>query len=179
MAERRKHHKIEKLPDELVEAVNKKLVEGHTYQEITQWLNEMGHSVGKSSVARYGKDFLSRLERLRVVKEQAKAIVNESGDRPATEMAEAANQMAMQLIMETLMKVDSISTDDIHKIFNALARLESSGVQREKLKMDFRQKIEIAITRLKEQLKVELSEYPELKEQIYAVVDKAADEMRE
>ncbi|MDK2902466.1 MAG: hypothetical protein PWQ93_385 [Clostridiales bacterium] len=173
MAERRKHHKIEKLPDELVEAVNQKLVEGYTYQQVTDWLNEMGHSIGKSSVARYGKDFLSRLERLRVIKDQARAIVEESGDRPATEMAEAANQLAMQLITETLMKVDEVSTDDINKIFNALAKLESSGVQRERLKLDYKQKIDKAVNRIEEVGKKKGLD-PEtlqiIKEQVYGIV---------
>ncbi|GAB6170771.1 hypothetical protein JCM15765_02490 [Paradesulfitobacterium aromaticivorans] len=176
---RRKHSKVvTELPKELVEAVNKRLVEGTTYQEITDWLNETGQQISRSSVGRYGKDFLSKLERLKVVKDQAKAIVEADPDAPATEMHEAANQLAVQLIMETLMNVPDLKGAKITELMQVLARLERSAVAREKLKYEFNKGVDAALGKLKEQLKAELAGHPEVLEQIYHVVDQVAEQTK-
>jgi len=175
----RKHYKVEKLPDDLVEAVNKKLVEGYTYQDIADYLADMGHKIGKSSVGRYGKDFMSRLERLRVVKEQAKSIIDSNPDAPATEMAEAANQLSMQLIMEFLMKVDITDLEEakVTEIFKALAKLESSGVNREKLKFTYNKGVEAAADKIKEALKSEVTSDPDLVAKLHSIIDQKAKEV--
>jgi hypothetical protein len=177
---RRKHFKVEAFPPEIVEAVNRKLVEGYTYQEVTDWLNQLGHDIGKSSVARYGKDFLSRLERLKVVKEQAKAIVEVNPDAPATEMAEAANQLATQLIMEFLMELDltDLAEAKVTEILKALARLEQSGVRREQLKFNFNKGVDAAAAKIKEALRAEVAADPELLGRLSEIVDRQAEALR-
>ena len=172
---RRRHHKIAKLPPEIVSQVNQLLTTpGVTYQGVVDFLAEKGIHLSHSSVGRYGKDFLSRLERLQVVKDQARAIVDESGDRPATEMAEAANQLGIQLIMETLMEVESLEGEKISEVLKALALLERSGTGREKLKLEYRQRAKKAAEKVEDALKEE-SLSPEtlkkIKEQIYGIVE--------
>ncbi|SHJ60011.1 phage protein Gp27 family protein [Desulfofundulus thermosubterraneus] len=180
MGKRRKHFKVETLPPEIVEAINRKLVEGYTYQQLANWLNQMGHPVGKSSLARYGKDFLSRLERLRVVKEQARAIVEVNPDAPATEMAEAANQLATQLIMEFLMQVDldDLAQAKVTEVLKALAKLEASGVRREQLKFNFNRGVDAAVSRIKEALRAEVAADPELAARLAEMVDRQAEALR-
>lgn len=171
---RRKHHKIPRvLPPDLVEAVNRKLVEGHTYQEIADWLGQMGHQVGKSSVGRYGKEFLTRLERLRQVRDQARVIIDEGQGAPATELHEATNQLAIQLIMETLLQLDTVQGEKVADLLKALAQLEKSAVAREGLKLDYRQKVDKAVKQIEETGKKKGLD-PEtlalIKEQVYGIV---------
>ncbi|MDR3561893.1 MAG: DUF3486 family protein [Negativicutes bacterium] len=172
--DRRRHSKITSiLPPEVVEAINKRIVSGQTYQEIADYLNQSGHEISKSSIGRYGKEFLSRMERLKIVKEQAKTIVSENKDGPATEMAEAANQLAIQLIMENLLTVDDLNGAKITEVLKALALLERSGVQREKLKMDFKQKIDSAVKQIEktaEQRGLDADTLRIIKEQVYGIV---------
>lgn len=179
MSDRRSHPKIlTELPPEIVEAVNDLLVSGKTYQEVVDFLKEKGQQVSRSSVGRYGKDFLARLERLKVVKEQARTIVQESADAPATEMAEAANQIATQLIMEHLMEVSDLEGEKVTEILKALARLEQSGVAREKLKMDFRKKVKVALEAFKKDLYTELEgREPELCERLIQVANRVAERL--
>lgn len=182
MSDRRKHHKIKQdLPPELIAAVNKRLVAGDTYRDVADFLNQKGHEISKSAVGRYGKDFLSRLERLKIVKEQARTIVEESADRPATEMYEAANQIAVQLIMETLSKASAkkeLDEADLIKLMNVLSKLETSGVKREKIKLSYNQGVEAAVKRLKEELREELSKDSELLIRINSLVDKIKNEVK-
>jgi hypothetical protein len=173
MGSRRKHHKIAKLPDEVTEAVNKQLVEGYTYQQISDWLSQMGHQVGKSSVGRYGKDFLSKLEKLKLVKDQAKAIIETNPDAPTTELAEAANQLALSLITDTLMSTQDLEGAKITEVLKALSLLERSGVAREKLKLEYKTKVQQVVDKI-EQTGKQKGLDPEtlsyIKEQVYGIV---------
>lgn len=177
---RRKHSKITtELPPEIVSEVNRLLVEeGKTYQEIAGWLKEMGHDVSKSSVGRYGKDFLSRLERLRVVKDQARAIVEENGDRPATELHEAANQIAVQLIMEKLTTVNDLEVDNIADLFKAVAQLERSATGRERLKFNFNKGADAAAEKIKAALKAEISADQDLLSRLGELVDQQVEALK-
>jgi hypothetical protein len=174
---RRKHHKVLEFPPEIVETLNKKLVDGYTYQEIAEWLKQMGHEVGKSSIGRYGKDFLSRLERLKLIKDQAKAIVETNPDAPTTEMAEAANQLAIQLITEALMQVDNLEGAKITEVFKALALLERSGVAREKLKYEYDRGVKADIAKLKAELKRELGSNTDLLSQLEEMIESIQEQV--
>lgn len=177
MAARRKHHKITtELPPEVIDAVNKRLVEGSTYRDIATWLEQMGQPVSKSAVGRYGKDFLTRLERLRIVRDQARAIVEDNADRPATEINEAASALASQLITEALMAAqdsDSGLDKKITEAIKALSLLERSAVARERLKLDYKMKADAALKRIEETAKQKGLD-PEtlaiIKEQVYGII---------
>lgn len=175
--DRRKHFKVEMLPGPIVDAVNQKLTEGYTYEAVADWLSQLGHEIGKSSIQRYGHDFLTRLERLKVVKDQARAIVSSDPDAPATEMHEAANQLAVQLIMESLMQVPDLEGEKVTEIFKALALLEKSAVAREKLKYEFSKGVEAGLAKLKEELKAELASEPELLQRMIELADKAKEQV--
>ena len=175
---RRKHHKITKeLPKALVDEVNRLIVGGATYDEITEFIKEEGFKVGRSSVGRYSKDFLTRLERLRVVRDQAKAIVEDDPDAPATQMAEAANNLAMQLVMEVLMEADigNLKEEKLSQVLKAAAQLQRSSVAIEKLKMEFNKGVKAATEKLKEELKRELNADPELLKRLEVLVEKTRE----
>lgn len=176
--DRRKHYKVQDFPPQIIEEVNKLLATpGVTYESIVGWLRDKGHEIGKSSLQRYGSDFLSRMERLKVVQDQARAIMAESNGQPVTEMAEAANQLAMQLVMEHLMEVDSLEGEKITEILKALARLEQSGVRREELKLRFTKGVDEATTKIKDALRKELEANPELLNQMLDLVERAKDQV--
>lgn len=172
---RRRHFKIAKLPDDIRRRVDAKIATpGITYQDVVDFLADEGIHVGHSSVQRYGKHFLARLERLQVVKDQARAIVSESGERPATEIAEAAGQLAMQLIMETLLEVEDLEGEKVSEVLKALAQLMRSSAGIEKLKLEYRQRAQKVAAAVEDTLKGE-SLSPEtlkkIKEQIYGIVE--------
>lgn len=178
MNKRRSHPKLLQFPQELVEAVNQLIVKGYTYQEVTDFISQRGHEISVGSVKRYGKNFLARLERLKVVKEQARTIVQENADAPATEMAEAANQLATQLIMEHLMEVSDLEGEKVTEILKALSRLEQSGVAREKLKMEFKKKVKTALEAFKKEVYAELEgQEPELCERLIQVANRVAERL--
>lgn len=175
--DRRKHHKVTTFPPEILEQVNKRLVEGHTHEDIANWLKQMGHPLGRSSVQRYSQDFMTRLERLKMIKEQARTIVRESGDTPGTEMAEAASQMALELIISKLQKAQDLNEVDIADVLKAIPRLEQSAVRREALKFHFNKGVEAAALKIKESLKKELEADPELMQRVIELVEQSKEQV--
>lgn len=180
MSTRRKHSKISEFPEELREAIHRKLANGATYEELTNWINEQAahhgtETVGKSSVARYGKDFLARLDRLKVVSEQARAVLEYDDGAPDTDLMSASNKIALSLITETLMKVQEgdLSKEKLSSVFRALAQLQRANVATEKLKWDVERAVQAASERIKEGLRKELQAQPELLARIMGLVDDA------
>jgi hypothetical protein len=171
---KRSHSKVTTLlPKALREAVDKQILAGVTYQEIADYLNGMGHEVSRSSVNRYGKAFLSRMEKLKLFQEQAKSIVEQTGDRPALEVAEATSQMAIQVIMESVLEMENLKGAKATEIFKSLALLERSAVAREKLKLETRKKADDAVKNIEDKARALKNLDNEtlnfIKEQIYGI----------
>lgn len=139
--QQRSHSKISKLPASVREAVDKLILSGKTYDEIAEHLQHMGEDISRASVGRYGQRFLAQMEKLQLFRDQARVVVDSAGDRPALEIAEAANQMALSAVMEYIMEIDSLKGAKATEVIKALALLERSGVQRERLKLEARKKL--------------------------------------
>ncbi|CAK7031295.1 phage protein Gp27 family protein [Phascolarctobacterium sp.] len=148
--QQRSHSKISKLPASVREAVDKLILSGKTYDEIAEHLQHMGEDISRASVGRYGQRFLAQMEKLQLFRDQARAVVDSAGDRPALEIAEAANQMALSAVMEYIMEIDSLKGAKATEVIKALALLERSGVQRERLKLEARKKANEIIKTLEE-----------------------------
>ena len=80
---------MDKLPEEIRKEVENRLLEGHTYKEIANYLKEMGHNISKTSIHRYGKPFLQKFESVRLAKEYAHLLAEDNAERPTTELNEA------------------------------------------------------------------------------------------
>ncbi|AEG60028.1 phage protein Gp27 family protein [Desulforamulus ruminis] len=174
---RRKHHKVAALPPEIVEAVNEMLLQGHTYEEIADYLKNMGTPVSKSAVGRYGKDFHAKFERLKQIRDQAKAIIESNDGAPGTQLAEATTELAISMIMETLSELDGLQGEKVTELLKVLPKLADSGTRREALKLQFNKGAEAALARLKEELKAELNSEPDLLQKMYELADRVKEKV--
>lgn len=93
---------VEGLPKEVKAWLDAALVEGNFsgYQALADELKARGHVVSKSGVHRYGQDFEERLKALRLVTEQARAVVEHSPDEE-----DAVTQALVRLTQEKLFSV--------------------------------------------------------------------------
>lgn len=177
---KRSHSKIAKLPEEIRAAVDRKILAGIEYQEIAAYINAMGSDqVSRSSVNRYGQKFMAKMECLRLAREQARVVVDGSKDGQALEMVEATSQMAVQVIMERLIEMDDLKGAKSTEVLKALALLERSAVQREKLKLAITRAIETAAEQIKADLRDELRQQPELLAKMISIVDARAEEAKQ
>ena len=180
MSKKRGHGKISKLPEVLRREVDAKLLDGHTYEQIAEYLKGMGQDIHARSVGRYGKPFLERFEAVRVAKLYAKALAEDNIDRPTTELHEANNAMVSQILMDTLISGDIEPIEKI-RAANSIAQLQSAQVRNEKLKIDSRKarnEIKIAFDIFKNQVFAELSaNYPEVCEIMVKIANKVVEEV--
>lgn len=182
MTGNRRHSKIDDLPPEIISAINDAIVNKRkTYKEIEQWLKADGYYIHQSSIQRYGKDFLTKLEKITVAREQAKAILeNSSGLK--TEMAEATSTVAFQILMDILISSndeDNKNNNNILKVISTLATLEKSTVAREKLKLEFDKGVSAALEKFKELLRNELKNHPDILEKILNIADDLKSDFKE
>ncbi len=138
MDSRRRHSSVAQLPSDVVDAVNSLLVEGTTYDDIVEFLKERGHEVSRSALGRYGKKFLSQLEHLRILEDQARAIVVE-GKTPLA-MEEALSKLLTAEIMTRTLDGGLKTVKNLSFITDAFAKLQRSSVARELMKKELTEK---------------------------------------
>ena len=164
----RSHGKIDNLPPELKKEVENRLLAGDTYEEVSEWLKRQGEEVHLSSVGRYGRKFLNKFESVRVAKEFAKLLAEDNVDRPATELHEANNLLASQIIMEALV-------DD------SMDAKQRTQVSNEKFKIEARKEqgaVHVAMDLLKEKVFSEIGQnYPEIAAKLLELAENTEKEL--
>ena len=138
MRSRRKHGRIrDELPPDVRAQVDRLLIEGATYDDVKAFLARAGFEIGRSSIGRYGKEFLSAYGRLRVVEDKSRALVSEAGDGLVLE--EAAAKIFAQMIIEAQLSGE-LDIKALPRIISDFAKLQSSSAMRERMKMEVRDK---------------------------------------
>jgi len=123
---------VELLPDEVRQELETRLIQGgfSGYVELTEWLNEQGFEIGKSSVHRYGKKFEDKLRALKVATDQAKAIAEASED-DAGAMNDALIRLVQTTFFNALVNL-KLDEKNMAKIGTAVARLSQAAVRQKR-----------------------------------------------
>lgn len=148
---KRRHHKVDRLPAKVRDELARRFQSGETYSDLVAWLETKGHKVGRSSVHRWGSRFQRQLEKLRTWREAAQTIVADLAGKPATELNEAAEQTAVQMLFESLIDLQEAGEGgpDLPKraavlssLSHALSGLGYSAANRERLKLAFARELD-------------------------------------
>ena len=177
----RSHGKIEKLPEPLKKEVEQRLLEGETYESIAGYLQEQGEDVHFSSVGRYGRKFLKRFESVRIAREFAGLLAEDNADRPSTELHEANNLLASQLVMEALVD-DEMDAKERNQLAKSIATLQRAQVSNEKLKLEARKErgaVHVAMEILKDKVFSEIAEsHPDIARALLELADETEAELQ-
>lgn len=174
----RSHSLIDSFPAQLKDAINKAIIGGMTYQEITDMINNAGKSISVKTVAKYGKNFTAKLESISLAREQAKSIIETSAGLKM-DLAEATTMASLQLLFDLLINTQAGELDkNTLNAIKAASMLEKSAVSREKLKMQYEDGIEVAVSKIKSLLKEELKADSELTEKLNEMVDNVSAELK-
>lgn len=176
----RSHSKIDKLPEEMKKEVETMLLEGETYESISNHLADQGEDIHPSSIGRYGRKFLNKFESVRIAKEFAKLLAEDNVDRPPTELHEANNMLISQIIMETIIDKD-MSAKDRAAAAKSIASLQNAQVNNEKLKIVARKEsgaVHVAMNTLKDKIFKEIAaSHPDIAEALIALAEETEAEM--
>ena len=180
MADNRSHGKIDALPERLKKQVEEKLLAVETYEGIASYLQENGEDIHFSSVGRYGRKFLNKFQSVRVAPEYARMLAEDNADRPSTEIHEANNMLASQLIMQALVD-DDMDPKERSDLIRSIASLQRAQVSNENLKLKARKErgaVHTAMELLKDKVYEELgAAYPDIAAKLLLLAEKTEEEM--
>ncbi len=118
--------KIKRLPPEVREELNNRLVSGgfSDYRGLSRWLQEKGYEISPSSINYYARRFEQRLEAVRLATAQAKAVVEAApGDD------DRINQALLKIVQTTLFEM-MIDLNDTRQKIGDVERARKSGAAR-------------------------------------------------
>ncbi len=132
--------KVEGLPSDVKAWLDQALVQNNfsQYELLSAELAKRGYEIGKSGLHRYGQQFEERLKTLRVVTEQARAVVQAAPDEDG-----AVNDALVRLTQEKMfsilmeMNVDPEAVD-LPKLARAVAELGKASVAQKRWQAEAR-----------------------------------------
>jgi Protein of unknown function (DUF3486) len=132
--------KVEQLPADTKAWLDSALAENNfsEYDALSSYLKERGFDISKSSLHRYGQVFEERLKTLRMVTEQARAVVQSAPDDDG-----AVNDALVRLTQEKMfvilmeMNVDPDAVD-LPKLAKAVAELGKASVAQKRWAIEAR-----------------------------------------
>lgn len=101
---RRKRGNIDKLPDELREAVEQMILASHefTYGDILDYLQQHHVSTSVSAICRYARGYMASVEKINAANENARRLMEEIDKYPNLDATEALIRLATDQILNTL-----------------------------------------------------------------------------
>jgi Protein of unknown function (DUF3486) len=133
--------KIKSLPPKLRAELDRRLVKGgfSNYRALARWLGEQGCAISHSGVHKYGQELERRLETVRLATEQARAVVDATG-----EAGDTVNEGLMRLVQGDLFSVLFALKDvdrkniDLNQLARHVASICRASVQMRKLADEMR-----------------------------------------
>ncbi|KAF0205527.1 MAG: hypothetical protein FD173_970 [Gallionellaceae bacterium] len=137
-----KRSKVEQLPKPFKEWLDKALVEGNfsDYKLLEAELKAHGCDISRSSLHRYGQRFEERIKTLKLVTEQARAVVAAAPDEDGA-VNDALVRLTQEKLFDVLMKIEVDPENvDLAKLAKAVAELGKASVMQKRWQQEARQK---------------------------------------
>ena len=137
---------VETLPKEVKEWLDRALVESNFsgYKLLAEAMKARGYEISKSAIHRYGQDFEDRLKTLKMVTEQARAVVQAAPDEDGA-VNDALVRLTQEKLFGVLMEIEvDPETVDLAKLAKAVAELGKASVMQKRWLSEVRAKAEAA-----------------------------------
>lgn len=137
---------VETLPKEVKEWLDRSLVESNFsgYKLLAGEMKARGYEISKSAIHRYGQDFEERLKTLKMVTEQARAVVQAAPDEDGA-VNDALVRLTQEKLFSVLMEIEVDPENvDLAKLARAVAELGKASVLQKRWLSEVRAKAEAA-----------------------------------
>jgi hypothetical protein len=132
--------KVEQLPPEIKAWLDQALVQSNfsQYELLSAELKKRGCEISKTGLHRYGQDFEERLKTLRMVTEQARAVVQAAPDDDGA-VNDALVRLTQEKMFGILMELEVDPTSiDLTKLARAVAELGKASVAQKRWQIEAR-----------------------------------------
>lgn len=169
--------KVLTLPAHVKKWLDGALIDGNFsgYEELAAELKGRGYDISKSGLHRYGSSFDERLRALKMVTEQARAVVQASPDEENA-VTEALVRLTQEKLFGVMMdlQVDP-ETIDLTKITRSIADLARSSVSQKKYAAEVREKDAAKLSKLEGEAgsgksTLDLATIKRIREELYGIV---------
>jgi Protein of unknown function (DUF3486) len=156
---------ISQLPQDVQRKLDQELITNgfSNYAGLADWLAKEGFTISPSSIHRYGKDFKAKVENIKLLTAQAKAIVENVGDDDNA-VGEALSTLAQSKLFDLLLKIDidselegdegeSKKNVDFLGLVRAVSQLNRSSVTVKKFREEMKEKARKAMDIIKNEIK--------------------------
>lgn len=132
--------KVEGLPSDVKAWLDQALVQNNfsQYELLSAELAKRGYEIGKSGLHRYGQQFEERLKTLRLVTEQARAVVQAAPDEDGAvndALVRLTQEKMFSILMEMNVDPDAV---DLPKLARAVAELGKASVAQKRWQAEAR-----------------------------------------
>lgn len=129
--------KIDLLPPEIRDEIDRKLIAGRTYDEIAEWLQDQGYDISRSTVGRFGHEFFKVWQVVRKNELKAKAFAGEDAD--ALDLEQAVSKMLMSEVFDQVTEGKVKNLKDVSNTLKSVAQLQRSSVFRERYRKEIQE----------------------------------------
>ncbi|MGN0710507.1 MAG: phage protein Gp27 family protein [Anaerovoracaceae bacterium] len=182
MAERKRtriNSKIGQLPEEMQDQVDEMLRDSSiTYEYIAKWLTEQGYAISKSAVGRYALRANKAAARVAENLQQMEAIVKIVEKNPDLDYTKANRMMMMDGLARRLSTAEDEWCDmPLDKAGRLIANLSRVELASEKLRKDYKSKIELAFEGMEAELMAAIKSDPKLAGKLKEILQEAKEKM--
>lgn len=173
--------KIDELPEELKLKVDVMLADtSNTYAYISEFLNNEGYKISKSSVGRYANRTNTATQRLLEAQAQTEKLIQVVKDNPEADYTEAAIMMMMSgLVDKVAMAEEEFGEMPLDKAGRLIASLSRTKVYKDRVRQDMKKKADIAFRQMETEMMAVIKKDAESAGQLRNILAKAKERMME
>lgn len=171
--------RVNELPAEIKKSLDEMLLDiNYTYTEIAEEITKKGYPISKSSIGRYALRQNKAAQRLKEACETTKTLVETVKENRDLDASEAATTILIDALMKRLATAEEeFENMPLDKAGRLIVALQRSTVYKEKFKLQYKKGINDALNKLKDELKIELKQQPDLFKKICKLADSVAENM--
>ncbi|BFH55617.1 hypothetical protein J6TS7_49900 [Paenibacillus dendritiformis] len=175
----RTRSKIDDLPVHIKDQVDAMLMDTrYTYWEISEYLEDQGFEVSKSSIGRYALRIGSTMQRLMEAQEQTKALVEMIKKNPEVDYTEGGLQiMAGELTKKMAQAQEEWDYMPLDKAARVMVALSRTKVYKDRVRQDMQKKIDLAFQGMESELMAAIKSDPQLAGELKSVLQRAKEKM--
>lgn len=110
---RRKHSKIDKLPEPLKDTVEQMMQSDFTYAEIADYIKKQGHEISITSIWRHASTLNATLQTLHMAQENFRVMMDEIARYPQLDTTEGIIRLLSHHVLEAIQKTSQDDWKDL------------------------------------------------------------------
>ncbi|MCY9757399.1 DUF3486 family protein [Paenibacillus alvei] len=175
----RTRSKIDDLPVHIKDQVDAMLMDTrYTYWEISEYLEDQGFEVSKSSIGRYALRIGNTMQRLMEAQEQTKALVEMIKKNPEVDYTEGGLQiMAGELTKKMAQAQEEWDYMPLDKAARVMVALSRTKVYKDRVRQDMQKKVDLAFQGMESDLMAAIKSDPQLAGELKSVLQRAKEKM--